>query len=531
MFRVLITGAIHGVGLELLRAQADVDVSYRPDLPYDEILSIISTFDCILTRSETRIDKGLIDAGAPRLKVVSRAAVGVGNIDIPYATEKGILVLNTPGQNTNSAAELTIGLLIACMRNLMPAHRKMKSGGWDRHKFAGNELLNKRIGLVGLGNVGHRVAQFANGFDMQVYAYDPYISDESFRAHGAEKCETLEQLLKKVDILSVHVPKNRETTGMIGKAELARLPEGAIVINAARGGIVDEGALEVALESGHIRSAGIDTWAVEPVVEHPLKAFEQVVMSPHIGATTEEAQFRIARMVAQQTMKALRGEIVDTPINMPHVGAELSHDVQGYSVLAERLGWFAAQYIDFNPSHMNFLYRGELGIEGSDLIRLAFMKGYLRRTVDEDTHISFINALQLIEQRGIQISESENPQFRPYRTAMRVRISSDEHHFDIGGTVFDGTHGRFTYLNGYPMEMEPFGHLLLVENDDRPGVVGRVGMVLGEHGVNIDAFELSRKQKGGEAMALVRVDEIPSDEILAKLRVIPGLRSVKLINL
>lgn len=530
MYRVLITGAIHRVGRELLSTQPDVSIDVRADLPYEQILEIIDGYDCILSRSETDIDRRMIDAGT-RLKVIARAAVGVGNIDIEYATEKGILVLNTPAQNTNSAAELTLGLMLAAFRQIVLAHATMAGGGWDRHRFHGRELKGKRIGIVGLGNVGHRVAKFARGFDMEVFAYDPYIADETFTQHGATKCQHLDELLRVADVLTVHTPKNKETTGMIGARELALLPRGAVVLNAARGGIIDEAALAEALGSGHVGAAGIDTWGVEPVKEHPLKAFPQVVMTPHIGATTEEAQLRIGQVVAVQTLKALRGEVVDFPVNMPHVVSELSPEIQQYSVLAERLGGFAAQYIDFNPSEIHLLYRGELTSERGGLIRLAFLKGFLKHSVSDDTHVSFINAGSLAEQRGFTIGETNDPAFRPYRSAVRVTIAAGHRELQIGGTVFDQAHERLTYLDGFALEMEPRGHLLVIQNDDRPGMIGRIGATLGDGGVNIDAFELSRREKGGLAMALLRVDEPVSPEVLGRLAAVPGVRMVRSIDL
>lgn len=530
MHKILVTGALDPIGLNLLRAHPDVELDYTPDLPYDQILERIGGYDCIVSRSETDVDRKMIDAGT-HLKVIARAAVGVGNIDIEYATQKGILVLNTPAKNTNSAAELTLGTLLALLRKVVRAHQKMEGGGWDRHTFTGRELLGKSLGIVGLGNVGHRVAKFALGFDMKVYAYDPYISDDTFKKYGVIKCERLDDMLPRVDVLTVHVPKNKETSGMIGARELALLPRGSWVLNLARGGIVDEGALADALASGQVGGAGIDTWQVEPVKEHPLKKFPNVVMTPHIGASTTEAQRRIAETVAEQTLKALSGEVVDTPVNMPFLQAELPAELKRYAVLAERMGSFTGQYIDFNPSTIQFTYRGQLASNHSALVKLAFLKGFLRRTVDEDMYVSFVNVEDLVRKKGISLGEGEDPTWRAYNSSFHVTVQSDAGKFSIGGTVFDGSHDRFIDLDGFCFEVEPRGHLLVLRNQDVPGMIGRIGTALGNHHVNIDSFELSRQERGGVAMAMIRTDDRVGEDVHQLLAAIPGILSVRVIHI
>ena len=317
MYKILITGSIHQIGLEILRKEKDIEIQYAPDLAFAEIFKIIAPFHCILSRSETPVTRELIDE-APNLKVIARAAVGIGNIDVNYATEKGILVINTPGKNTNSAAELTIGLLLSAIRKIIPAHSHMSKLKWDRHIFTGMELLGKTIGIIGLGNVGHRVARYAKAFEMEVLAYDPYIAEEVFERHHAEKC-TLEELISSADIITLHVPKTEETTGMIGAEEFSRMKSGVVILNTARGGIIQEKPLLEELKSGRVAAAGIDTWEVEPPKHNPFRDLPQVVMSPHVGASTTEAQKRIAESIATQTPRALRGEVVDYPVNMPSV--------------------------------------------------------------------------------------------------------------------------------------------------------------------------------------------------------------------
>ena len=525
MHKVLITGAIHPIGLERLQQESDVEVHYAPDLPSGEILKIIEPFHCILTRSEMPITRELLDC-APHLRVVTRAAVGVGNIDIAYATERGILVINTPAKNTKSAAELTLGLLISTMRKLVPAHLHMASEGWDRHQFTGTELLGKTIGIVGLGNVGHRVARFAQAFEMKVLAYDPHIADEVFERHQVRKV-SLEELLTQADAVSVHVPKNAETTGMIGASELAQMRPGVVIINAARGGVVDEAALLKASQSGQVVAAGIDTWEEEPPQDNPFRDLPQVVMTPHIGASTVEAQIRIAETIAVQVPKALRGEVVDFPVNMPAVQVLDSPVVKSYTTLAERLGLFASQYIGFAPDRLKIHYRGGLAKYDPSLLRLCFLRGLLGNTHE---YVSYVNADQVAESSGLHVEEVQDPGFTDYESAVKFQLAGKAGEFQIGGVV-SGPHPRITLLNDFVCEIEPEGTILVTTNEDRPGMIGIIGACLGDNQVNIDQFELSRTSRGGEAMAMIRVDDGVSERVLEDHRTRPGITSVRKVVL
>ena len=525
-YKVLITGALHPLALELLEAEQDILIDYSPDLPRSQILEKIPDYDGIITRSETPVDHELIDR-ATRLKVIARAAVGIANIDVDYATQKGILVLHSPGKNTNSAAELTLALLLATVRNLVPAHQRMKEGGWDRHQFSGTELMNKTIGLIGLGNVGHRVAKFCRAFDMRVLAYDPYIADEVFERHGVLK-STLKEILEEVDILSVHTPKNKETIGMIGANELKSMKDGVVIINAARGGIINENELLSALKTGKVGGVGIDTWEKEPPVNNPFATLPNVVMTPHIGASTTEAQLRIAESVASQVPKALRGEVVDFPVNMPRVQILEGDLVSSYTSLAEKMGSFASQYMRFSPSLLNLKYRGTLAKQNVALLRLCFLKGFLSQHHET---VSFVNAEQLAQRIGLRIEEEKDHHFSDYENALKCTLSKREEEFTIGGVVFSGPHPRLTLINGFVLEMAPTGTILTIKNNDRPGIIGAIGACLGKHNVNIDQFNLGRDQKGGEAMALLRVDEDIEEDVLRELENLPNINFVCKIRL
>jgi D-3-phosphoglycerate dehydrogenase len=523
--RILVTGALHPLAFETWQAAADVEVDYRPDLPYAELLPIVGGYHALVSRSETNVTREVIDA-ATRLKVIARAAVGIGNVDVDYATEKGILVINTPGKNTNSAAELTLGLLLAALRKIVPAHRRMEEHGWERHQFTGRELAGKTLGIVGLGNVGHRVARFARSFDMDVLAYDPYIADEAFERHHARKVE-LEDLLAQSDVITVHVPLNAETRDLLDAARIARMKDGVVLLNAARGGIINEPALAEALRSGKVGAAGIDTWTVEPPRDNPLLDLPNVVMTPHIGASTEEAQLRIAESISEQVLRALRDEVVDYPVNMPRVRVLTNPRVKYYVVLAEKLGRFAVQSLDFNPRRVQVKYRGELNSEDGLMVRRAFLKGFLKGTSAEA--ITFVNAERKAQDRGIGIDEVDDPGFSAYVSAVQFIVQDHDNRFKIGGVVFGENNYRLSQVNDFTFEVVPDGVLLWVINNDRPGVIGDIGTTLARAGVNINQFELSRNMPGGQAMCLLRVDSAVEDTVLEALRAIPNVVSVRRI--
>ncbi|MEE8396317.1 MAG: phosphoglycerate dehydrogenase [bacterium] len=523
--RILVTGKLHPVAARVFGEATDAEAELAPDLPYADILARIEPYHAIVTRSETPITRELIDAGR-NLAVIARAAVGIGNIDVDYATEKGILVINTPGKNANSAAELTFALLLAAVRKVIPAHTAMMESRWERHRFSGEELMGKTIGIIGLGNVGHRVAGIARAFEMDVLAYDPYIAYEVFETYHAKKV-TLATLIATADVVTVHTPQTEETTNMIDAARLAEMKNGVIVLNAARGGLVNEPALCEALHSGKVAAAGIDTWATEPPPDNPFREFPQVVMTPHIGASTEEAQRRVGESIAEQTLRGLREEVVDYPVNMPRVEVLTNPRVKFYTVLAEKLGSFAVQSLDFNPRHVQVMYRGELTSDEGAMIRRAFLKGFLKKTTDQA--ITFVNAEQKAAERQIQVEDLDDPQFSDYASAVNFVVTDHEQQFAVGGVVFGENNYRLSRVNDFLFEVVPDGFLLSLLNNDRPGVIGEVGTLLGRRGINISQFELSRNMPGGQAMSLIRVDSAVDNEVLAELRAIANVVAVRRI--
>ncbi|MFW7377362.1 MAG: phosphoglycerate dehydrogenase [Oligoflexus sp.] len=526
---VLITGKLHEAAIEKFEGNSQFRVIYTPDSKFEEFRSHLAHTHVLVTRSETDIDRRLIDH-APELKVIARAAVGVGNIDLDYATEKGILVVNTPGKNTNSAAELTLGLLLGMLRNLPQAHMHMKNGGWDRHRFTGCELRGRKVGIVGLGNVGHRVARFCKGFDAEVYAYDPYISPQVFTRNEVIPVHDLQELAERVDILTVHVPKNKETAGMITADVLKALGPQAYFINAARGGIADENILLEALQNKTIAGVALDTFDHEPEPLAALVQHEKVWCSPHIGASTTEAQLAIGETIYEQVCKAVDGGVVDYHVNLPEVGVIEQPVLKAYSTLAEKLGSIVGQILDFNPMEVQFQYRGDIADLDNSIIRLSWMKGYASHVVDE--YVSFVNVRRHFDRLGIDLSESTDPSFNSYRSALKVTVRGrDGDQLTIGGVVFEETYPRLTLIKDFYFELEPTGNMVLIENLDRPGVIGDIGQYLAKGEINISSFNLSRNIRGGKAMALLSIDSTLSHEQIKELSKIKNVLSAKAIIL
>lgn len=528
-YNVLITGALSAEAVEGLQAQKNLLVKYLPDCSKTQLFSQIESAHVLITRSETAITKELLHS-AKQLKVVARAAVGVNNIDIDEATRLGILVINTPGKNTNSAAEMTFCLLLAMFRNLTQAHQKVKGGGWDRHSFLGLELKGKCLGLVGLGHVGHRVAKFAHGFDMEVYAYDPYISTNLFSRYDVQPCASLIDLAKRVDVLSVHTPLNSETRGLINADVINALKKGSFIVNAARGGIVAEADLLEALNQDHLAGVAIDTWETEPNAWEQLVSHPKVWCSPHIGASTKEAQMAIGSCVTQQVIKAIDGGVVDYPVNLPRLGASDDSIIKPYTVLAEKLGALAAQMVSRNPRKVEVLYRGDLAGLDQSFIRLGWMKGYMSCVVD--SYISYVNAEDHFRRLGFDLLESQDPDFQSFRSAIKFVLHyENKASLSVGGIVLDQRYMRISLIDDFYFELEPNGVFLMVRNDDRPGVIGDLGSLLGKNGVNIDSFDLCRRNKGGEAMAVVKVDSQVPENLRQKILGLNHINDVHVVSL
>ncbi|HEX7829766.1 MAG TPA: phosphoglycerate dehydrogenase [Thermoanaerobaculia bacterium] len=525
-FRVLVTDTLAESGLDILRAAKDVDLDYRPGLKGQELLDAVAQSDALITRSGTAVTPELVNAGS-RLRIVGRAGVGLDNVDVDAATTRGILVINAPTANIMSATEHTMAMLLALCRNIPEAHASVKRGEWTRSKFMGTELDGKTLGIIGLGRIGTRVTVRARAFGMRVIAYDPYIADAAFEKVGATKA-TLDQLLAQADVITVHTPSTEETRGMLGADEIAKMKDGVIVLNIARGGIYDEQALADALNSGKVAGAAVDVYVDEPPAkDHPLINAKNIIVSPHIGANTIEAQDRVAVQTSEMVIEALRGSIFVSAVNLPFEGVS-DADAAPLINLAEKLGAFAAQ-ITNGPIHRAAIELWGVSERLTKILSVAALKGLLSRHLDES--VNFVNAEQIAQTRGIAISSTMNPTPRDYANMITFRVSSQTEETCVSGTVFHERNQRIVSVNNFRVEFKPDGHLLYIINKDVPGVVGRVGTTLGDYDVNIAEYNLARNDSGGRALAVITIDSPLSANAVTALRMIPAVQEMKQIRL
>lgn len=526
MFRVLVTDTLAESGLDILSAAQDVELDYRPGLKGEELLAAVAESDALITRSGTAVTPELVSSGS-RLRVIGRAGVGLDNVDVDASTERGILVINAPTANIMSATEHTMAMLLALCRNIPEAHASVKRGEWTRSKFMGIELDGKTLGVIGLGRIGTRVTARARGFGMRVIAYDPYIADSVFERVNAQRV-TLDQLLAQADVITVHTPMTDETRAMIGADEIAKMKDGVIVLNIARGGIYDEAALADALNRGKIAGAAIDVYEEEPPgKDHPLVSAKNVILSPHIGANTIEAQDRVAVQTSEMVIEALRGSIFVSAVNLPFEGVS-DAGAAPLIQLAEKLGTFAAQLMN-NP-----VSRAEVELWGLEerltkILSVAALKGLLAPYLAES--VNFVNAQQIAQTRGIAISTTNHPTPRDYANLITFRASSASEETCVSGTLFHENNQRVVSVNNYRVEFKPVGHVLYILNKDVPGVVGRVGTTLGDHEVNIAEYNLARSESGGTALAIITIDSPLSTDALTALRVMPAIKEVRQLRL
>ena len=526
MFHVLVTDTLAESGLDILRKQSDVDLDYRPGLKGEDLLRAVAESDALITRSGTAVTQELVNAGT-RLRIIGRAGVGLDNVDVDACTARGILVINAPTANIMSATEHTMAMLLALCRNIPEAHASVKRGEWTRSKFMGMELHDKTLGVIGLGRIGSRVTVRARAFGMRVIAYDPYITDTAFEKVAAEKV-TLEQLLKQADVITVHTPSTEETRGMIGAEELAKTKNGVVVLNIARGGIYDEQALADALTSGEIAGAAVDVYIEEPPgKDHPLLNAPNIILSPHIGANTIEAQDRVAVQTSEMVVEALRGSIFVSAVNLPFEGLS-DADAAPLIKLAEKLGLFAAQVIT-GPVNRTAIELWGVDERLTKILSVAALKGLLAPHLAET--VNFVNAEQIAQGRGISTGATQHPMPRDYSNLITFRASSPTDEVCVSGTVFHEKNQRIVSVNNFRVEFKPEGHLIYIINRDVPGVVGKVGSLLGDREINIAEYNLARSGSGGQAMAIITIDSPLDTETLGFLRSYREMVDVRQVRL
>jgi D-3-phosphoglycerate dehydrogenase len=505
----------------------DVEVDYRAGIGRDELLAIVDQYDALITRSRTQVDEQLIQAGS-RLKVIGRGGVGIDNIDLEAASRRGVLVLNAPESNNVSAAELAVALLLAAARGVTRSDRLIRSGVWDR-QFLGREVKNATLGIIGLGRIGSLVARRAHGLGMRVIAFDPYLSRQRAAELNVELFDDLHALLAQASFLTVHTPLTPETRGMIGQDELALLPADAIVVNAARGGIIDEAALGEALDSGRLFAAGLDVFELEPPQpDHPLLQRDNVVLTAHLGANTSEAQARVGEEILERTVLALQGDYSRGVVNAPALSADVMRELGRHLLLGEALGKMAAQLLPGRVTELQIEFSGTFPLD-PDPIATAVTKGFLEPILSEPPN--YVSAPLIARDRDISVSRVTAARERGYTNHVLVTARNGSAEASVGGTVL-GDSPRVVNIDGFPIEIRPEGTMLICTNFDRPGAVGRVGTVLGDAGVNISSMQLSRVGDDGLAMFALTLDQAPPESVLNVLRsmtdVIQSLRTVKL---
>lgn len=528
-FRVLVTDEVDPEGLAVLRAQPRIEVVEKPTRPLAEVLEEIGDYDAFIGRSATKVTGDLLRRGE-RLKVIGRAGVGVDNIDLPTATQLGIAVINAPGGNTVSVAELFFGVVIALARHLNTADRSMREGRWDRSKLGGIEVRGRTLGIVGLGRIGSEVARRARVFGMNLVAYDPYVGNARFEELGVERAERLGDLLERADVLTVHTPLTPETKGMIGAPELARLPRGAFVLNLARGGIVAEDALIDALQAGRIGGAALDVYAAEPLAaDSPLRTLPNVVLTPHLGASTSDAQRSVAIEACASVRDALLTGDLSAAINAAGVGGAAWADLRPLLNLADRLGRLGRALLPGPLSSLELRYAGKRDQAPRPLL-LAALMGAMRDVVDV-RNVNLVNVHHVASERGIETAFTRVDGPGETGEEVEIRLEGGDRSIRVAGAMLGEVQGRIVRIGAFRVDVAPRGNMVVLRNRDVPGVIGRVGTLLGEAGVNIAEYHQARLQVGGEALAAISVDGPMPREVCDALSSLPEVLDVRQVDM
>jgi D-3-phosphoglycerate dehydrogenase len=513
--KVLISDELSPAAIDVFKERG-IDVDVKVGLSKEELAEIIGDYDGLAVRSATKVTEKIIGA-AKRLKVVGRAGIGVDNIDTRAATARGIIVMNTPYGNSITTAEHAISLMLALARQIPQADRSTKAGKWEKSKFMGVELFGKTLGVIGCGNIGSIVADRAIGLKMRVIAYDPFLSPERAVEIGVEKVE-LDQLLQRADFITLHTPLTERTRNIINAEALAKMKPTARIINCARGGLIDEAALVEALKAGRIAGAALDVFEVEPARESPLFELDNVICTPHLGASTSEAQEKVALQIAEQMSDYLLKGAISNAINFPSITAEEAPKLTPYIKLAEQLGSFAGQLTETRLKHVRIEYTGEIAEMNTRALTAAMLAGLLRPQL---TDVNMVSAPAMARERGLVVEEVKRGEEGAYQTYVRLVVETERGERSVAGTVFSDGRPRIIQIKGIGLEAELSPHMLYITNQDKPGFIGKFGTLMGEAGVNIATLNLGRDKPGGDAICLVALDEPISDDILAKVRALP----------
>lgn len=516
--RVLIADKLSSLAQKVFDERG-IETDTRIGLDKDELAAVIGDYDGLAVRSATKVTEKVLANVNGRLKVIGRAGIGVDNIDVPMATAKGIIVMNTPFGNSITTAEHAISMLMALARQIPAADRSTQAGKWEKSKFMGVEVSGKTLGIIGCGNIGSIVANRAQGLAMRVMAYDPFLTPERALDLGAEKVE-LNELFRRADFITLHTPLTEKTKHIINAAAIGTMKQGVRIVNCARGGLIFEPALADAVQSGHVAGAALDVFEIEPASENPLFGLPNVICTPHLGASTNEAQENVAVQIAEQMSDYLLKGAISNAVNFPSITAEEAPRLQPFIKLAEQLGSFAGQLTESGLKQVRIEYAGEIGELNTRALTSAALNGVLRPLLQD---VNMVSAPVIARQRGIRLEEVRRGQEGAYETYMRVTLTTERQSRSVAGTVFSDKRPRFIQIHGINLEAELTPHMLYTENNDKPGYIGAIGTVLGEAGLNIATFMLGREDAGGKAIALIGLDEEIGDAVLDKVCKLPNV--------
>lgn len=522
MPKVLIADKMDAVAAQIFKDNK-IDVDVKPGLSPEELSAIIGEYDGLAVRSATKVKADAIGVAGPRLKIIGRAGIGVDTIDVPAATNAGIVVMNTPFGNSITTAEHAIAMMFALARQIPQANESTHAGKWEKSKFMGVELYGKTLGVIGCGNIGSIVASRALGLQMRVIAFDPFLTDDRARDLGVEKVD-LDALLARADFITLHTPLTDQTRNILDAAALAKTKKGVRIINCARGGLIVEADLKAALDSGHVAGAALDVFEEEPATANPLFGHANVICTPHLGASTTEAQVNVAIQVAEQMSDFLLNGAVSNAVNMPSISAEDAPRLKPYMKLAEQMGALVGQIADGAITKIAIEFMGDAASLNTKPLCALILAAVLRATLDG---VNMVNAPQVAKSRGIAVSDTHSTDCPDFHTALRLTVTTEKGDHAVTGTLFAGKEPRIMDIENVPVEAALSGRVLFIRNDDTPGLIGAVGTMLGNAKVNIADFRLGRVPGGNSAVALVSIDNDVSDDLFAALSALPQIQSVK----
>ncbi len=524
--KVLVSDNISPKCIEILK-KSGLEVDVKTGMKPEELKACIGDYHGLIIRSATKVTSEIINA-AKNLKVIGRAGSGLDNVDRAAATKKGIVLMNTPGGNTITTAEHSIALMVALARQIPQATISMKAGKWEKKKFMGVELFNKTLGIIGIGNIGSQVAKRAQGLAMNVIAYDPFLSEDKAKAMGVEKVD-IKELFRRSDFITIHTPLTPETRNMINKETIKMMKPGVRIINCARGGIINEKDLYEALVGGKVAGAALDVFEKEPPENNPLLKLNNVISTPHLGASTKEAQENVAVAVAEQVVDYLIHETIRNAVNFPSIPSDQVARLQPFINLAEKLGGFAAQIFEGGITEITIEYRGEASEINTAPVTIAAIKGFLTPILEET--VNFVNALFIAKERGIEVKETKSSDAGDYQSMVLMRLKAKDKESHLAGTLFSKKDPRIVAIDNFKVEIVPVGDLLFIYNNDKPGVIGNIGTLLSKNDINIARMHFGRETVGGRAISVVTIDTPAKPQVIEEIKRLPNILSVKQITL